>query len=151
MSPVMVVLCGMNSKSRTLSESQKICLDLSVWLLHTKFLGSGDSLCFHCMDSCLASGLWWLTHVDLIILEKKFSGFLLSMSKLLTACFLLRSQHSWLPSGTDLWQHQDWMDDIGNCANWNVQFMSYNTDLNATILQNHVLQFSAHFFWRCFH
>ena len=29
--------------------------------------------------------------------------------------------------------------------------LSYNTDLNATILHNHVLHFLAHFLWRCFH
>ena len=54
------------------------------------------------------------------------------------ACFLLRSD-------------QDWMDDTGNCTSWNAQFMSYYTDLNVTILQNHVLHFLAHFLWRCFH
>ena len=64
---------------------------------------------------------------------------------------LFRSQHSWYPSETDFWHHQDWMDDTENCASWNAQFISYNTDLNATILQNHVLHFLAYFLWRCFH
>ena len=33
------------------------------------------------------------------------------------------------------------MDDTGNFASWNAEFMSYNTDLNATILHNQVLHF----------
>ena len=35
------------------------------------------------------------------------------------------------------------------CSQW--PCLSYNTDLNTTILQNHVLHFLAHFLWRCFH
>ena len=33
------------------------------------------------------------------------------------------------------------MDDTGNCASRNSQFMVYNTDLKAMILQNDVLHF----------
>ena len=80
---VMVVLCGMNSKIRTFWVPKNCCHDLSSWLLHTKFLQVGDPLCFHCVDSCLVSGSRWWTHFSssLIILEKRFSGFALSMSK----------------------------------------------------------------------
>ena len=66
-------------------------------------------------------------------------------TKLLRACFLLRSQHSWHQWGTGLWHHQDWMDDNGNCASWNALFMSCNTDPKAMILQNHALYFFGTF------
>ena len=84
--------------------------------------------------------------------EKKFSGFALSAFKFSSLNFW---QHAFCSGvnvrGTELWHHQDWMDDTGNCATWDAQLMSYNTDLNATILQNHVLHFLAHFLWRWFH
>ena len=60
-------------------------------------------------------------------------------------------QHSWHPSGTDIWHRWDWKNYTGNCASWNVQVISYNIDLIKTILQNHVLHFLTNFLWRCFH
>ena len=43
------------------------------------------------------------------------------------------------------------LNDTRNCASWNAQFMRYNTELRATILQNDVLHFLAYFLWRFFH
>ena len=46
------------------------------------YLGVGNPLCFHCMDSCLVSGNWWWADVSSpVIIFGKPSGFALSMSK----------------------------------------------------------------------
>ena len=107
-------------------------------------------------DSCLVSGSWWRwTHVSfsigLIILEKKFSGFALSMSKFPS---LNRWRHAFC-SGVNIRDiHRELTFDIIK-TEWmileTVPVMGYNTDLNATILKNHVHYFLAHLLWRCCH
>ena len=106
-SSVMVVSCGMNSKSRTPSKSQKTVVMIFLADCCTQhFLEVGDRFCFHCMDFCLVSGLWWLTHVSspIIILEK-FSRFALSMSKF---------------SSLNCWRHAQESTFVSPIGNWSL-------------------------------
>ena len=63
--------------------SNKCFHELSDWLMHTKFLGLG----IHCVSIAwtlvFVSGSWWWTLVSspVIIIEKKFSVFALSLPK----------------------------------------------------------------------
>jgi len=80
----MVVFCGMNSKSRSPFSYQKtVTMTLSADFSTLKFLGLGEVLCFHCMDSILYSENLWYTQVSSPDTKrwKKCSGSSVSSSK----------------------------------------------------------------------
>ena len=145
-------------KQNTFWIPKNCCHGLSDWLLHTKFLRNrGPLVCVHCMDSCLVSGLWWWTHVSfpVLILEKKFYGFALSMSKFSSLnCWWLA-----LCLGVNIHStHHELTFDIIKTEWMILETVPVEMPSSWTItltltrhLQNHILHFLAHFLWRCFH